>query len=115
MTDEIERMFPGYPRQPDGSYGKRLAQLRSAESKQARRGEGEDRSVDQGAKGASFCVVLTVFRRRLLDSHDNERMACKPLADHITRMLGLNDDRLVAWSYHQIQSPIEGTHVLITR
>lgn len=54
--------------------------------------QGQDRTT-QETEGATVVRVTIIVRRpRLLDSHDNQRSATKPLVDFITRGLGLKSD-----------------------
>jgi hypothetical protein len=52
-------------------------------------------------------VTLTRIAPRLLDAHDNLRVALKPAADEIASIYGLPNDRdpRIAWEYAQEQRP----------
>lgn len=61
-------------------------------------------------------IVLTQYRRRLLDGHDAVAYSCKPLTDAIAESLGVDDaDPRLHWSYHQLKTDgHEGVVVLIS-
>lgn len=95
-----------------------VAGLRSEVTQPNKRCEGEDSGVGKREKGIRYCIALTTFRRRTLDSHDNSRMACKPLVDIITESLGFTSDDCpeLTWEYHQvITRGATGTQILISR
>lgn|GEM_PF-5167267 len=93
-----------------------LAGVRTPKPKSNERGEGEDRRVEASASSVRRCVVLTTYRPRLLDSHDNARQALKPIVDALVEKLGFSNDadERITYEYHQIKSnTIQGTHILI--
>lgn len=57
-----------------------------------RRREGEDRGVEAAKESTVIRVTYIVRRPRLLDSHDNQRAALKPISDFITTGLGIKSD-----------------------
>lgn len=76
----------------------------------------ENQRVETGKECAGFRIVLTVFRRKLLDARDNAPFSLKALSDHITRGLGFDNDEdpRLTWEYHYVVSEhARGTHVLI--
>lgn len=90
-----------------------VAKLRAEVTEPDQRSQGQDSALEAGAASPRYSVTITVFRRRLLDGHDNAAASCKQVADHITAFLGLDDDRLIDWEFHQVKSRRQGTHVLI--
>lgn len=95
-----------------------VGRVRSKVAESDRTREGEDPTMGLSAEVPCFCITITVYRKRLVDGHDNSRMACKALVDAITTVLGFDSDSdpRLEWIYHQIQSKItHGTHVIITK
>jgi len=80
-----------------------LAGLRAAVAKPRQRREGENRGVESGGAGMAYRVTLIQCRRRLLDSHDNARAACKKTVDLICEWLGFTSDAdpRLTWDYAQ--------------
>jgi hypothetical protein len=73
---------------------------------QDKRGEGQNSKLESGSECRGFRIKLIQLRRRLLDAHDNQRAACKPVVDRITERLGFKDDSdpLLQWSYEQART-----------
>lgn len=80
-----------------------LGGVETAQPKPSQRREGEDPQLEGVQDRARFRVTLIVVNRRPMDSHDNLRMACKPLVDAITEKLGFktDDDPRLEWRYAQ--------------
>ena len=68
-----------------------------------------------GKSGVVVRVTIVAVRKRLLDSHDNAKSACKSLVDAISASLGIADnDPRVAWEISQVETKgSEGTMVKI--
>lgn len=68
------------------------------------------RALDSGVEkhqASQNRVVISIIqlRRRVLDTHDNARSACKPLVDAISATLHIDDaDPRVRWQYGQVQT-----------
>lgn len=90
--------------------------VRAKKPEPDQRGESQDRGVETGRDSVRFRVTFTVHRRRLLDSGDNDRSACKRLRDLVTALLGFTSDETpcLCWHYQQVKSTgAVGTHILI--
>jgi hypothetical protein len=70
------------------------------------RSAGNDSGVAARTQSMGYAITIVQFRKRLLDSHDNMRFACKPLVDAITKQLGFTDDadKRLEWRYEQTQN-----------
>lgn len=115
--EDVERYFPNASKSFIEKNCEPMARrLCSAVPEPDQRSQSEDSPLAQGQGRTTWRVLFIVSRRRLLDTHDNERMALKPLADHVTRMIGLKSDSdpRITWEYHQFKTngPV-GTHLLI--
>jgi hypothetical protein len=94
-----------------------VARLRSEKPQSDQRSESQDRKLEQGKESFSYRITISVFRKRLLDNHDNARSALKPIVDLITTTLGFASDDCpeLEWEYHQIKtSGSQGTLILIS-
>jgi hypothetical protein len=99
------------------SSGPVVARLRAEKPQSDQRSEGQDRELEQGKESFSYRITISVFRKRLLDNHDNARSALKPIVDLITTTLGFASDDCpeLEWEYHQIKtSGSQGTLILIS-
>lgn len=95
-----------------------VARLRAEKPEQDQRNRGEDSGMEESKASTRYRISIAVFRKRLLDSHDNARSACKPLVDSITRSLGFKSDdcQELEWEYHQLKTEYAtGTHIIISR
>ena len=98
-------------------FAEPVARLRTDQPQSDKRREGQDPPLEAGKDSIRYCITLTVYRKRLLDTGDNDRGALKALRDQIAEYLGFtnDDDQRLTWGYHQIKSrDTQGTHVLIT-
>lgn len=99
-------------------YGraKPVAGLRPEKPEPDQRSQGQNRELEQGKESPHYRISFTVYRKRLLDSHDNARSALKALVDAITASLGFRSDDCpeLIWEYHQIKTTgPQGVHILI--
>lgn len=112
----------GFFQNGDGSWSKpgaavsvRAVETHSPEQIKTRPLDGGKAKLGRSKRGVEICVRLVALRRRLLDSHDNARYACKPLVDAIAETLGIDDaDPRVKWEYGQVETRgVEGVVVTI--
>lgn len=82
------------------------------------RSQSKDSSMEQGEASVCYHIVFTVFRRHLLDDHDNARSALKPLCDLVGQSLGFDDDsdERLTFEYHQLKTKgAIGTLIVISK
>ena len=79
------------------------------------RSSGEVAGVETGKESIRYCVVFTVYRKRLLDEGDNSNFALKAVRDLLAARMGFPNDskKYFDFEYREVQSSvIQGTHIL---
>lgn len=69
-----------------------------------RRGQSEDRGVEEVPTCLGYRITIVSLCRRLVDAHDNLRFSYKPAADRIAAYLGFksDDDPKLEWNYLRV-------------
>jgi hypothetical protein len=108
-NETFKRLNPQFYPQP-------VARLRASKPELNVRSGGQAQGVETRKESVRYCVVFTVYRKRLLDEGDNSNFALKAVRDLLAARMGFPNDskKYFDFEYREVQSSvIQGTHILV--